>query len=378
MVMTAESRTGISRRAVIVLATLALAAVLIVAAVVILPSPGNTSKATEATSGSTVASTSTTSLQTSFSTLTTSDYNSSLGLELIMSIAPTTLSENDGVSLYLSLNNTLATQNNLTRPAGRNLPSSSYETCGQLPVGAAIFRGNYDPGNASQGDSLGLISPNEEVVNGCTGFTNSWSFAPMSNDLTYSAGISAPAAANATYWGYWGYDKGDVFLRFSPGVYTIEGQDYWGQATFLQFRVVENRSPLDCATTLATNSSLVSYTNGSAGPGPLKLDAYYLDHRSNDTVLLALTNTGNSTLASDGTTSVGFGFNFFGFFFSPDWSQTNTWRYYAPNGTLGYPAFFYPNQCVLIGATFPSPPSKPATLTISFSNNQTQTFTIGP
>ena len=91
--------------------------------------------------------------------------------------------------------------------------------------------------------------------------------------------------------------------------------------------------------------------------------------------MLALTNTGNSTLISAGTTSVSSGFNFFGYFFSPDLSQANTWRYYAPNGTLGYPAFFYPNQCVLISATLPFPE---ASLSLSFSDNQTQTFTIGP
>lgn len=134
-------------------ATVALAAVLLIAAIIILPYPGKTAKTTEATTAASLTTTSTTSLQTSYTTLTTSDYNSSLGLELSMSIARSTLSENDGVSLYFSLNNTLATQNNLTRPAGSNLPSSSYETCSQLPVGAAIFQGNYDVGNASQGES---------------------------------------------------------------------------------------------------------------------------------------------------------------------------------------------------------------------------------
>jgi hypothetical protein len=366
--MTSRSRTGISRRAVIVAATIALTLVLAIAAVVILPSPGKTTKTTEATSASTVASASTTSLQTILSTLTTSDYNSSLGLDLTMSIAPSTLSENDGVSVYVSLNNTLAVQNNLTRPAGSNLPPSSYETCSQLPVGAAIFRGNYDVGNASQGESLGLISPNEEVVNGCGYRPNSWSLAPMSNDLAYSTGPPAPASMNMTYWGYWTYDKGDVFRPFSPGVYTIEGEDYWGQATFFHFQVVENQSPLNCAT-IATNSSFVGYTNGSAGPGPLKLDAYYQDRQSDGTVVLALTNTGNSTLTGSPYTNE--------FFFSPNMSQTDTWRYYAPNGTLGYPAFFYPGQCVLIGGTF-SRPSTPATLTLGFSNNQTQTFTYDP
>ncbi len=360
--MTPKSIARISRRAVIVAATIALTLVLVIAAVVILPSPGKTTKTTEATSASTVASTSTTSLQTILSTLTTSDSNSSLGLELTMSITRSTLSENDGVSLYFSLNNTLATQNNLTRPAGSNLPSSSYETCSQLPVGAAIFQGNYDVGNASQGESLGLISPNEEVVNGCGFRPNSWSFAPMSNDLS-DRGF--PAAANMTYWGYWTYDKGDVFRPFSPGIYTIEGLDLWGQATILHFRVVENQNPLDCAT-IASNSLFVGYTNGSAGPGPLKLDAYYRNPGLDNTVVLALTNTGNSTL-----TGLPYTNEFF--FFSPSMSQSDTWGYYAPNGTLGYPAFFYPEKCVLVSATSP-----PTPLTLVFSDNQTQTFTIDP
>jgi hypothetical protein len=358
-----------SRRRIPVAATIALAAVLLIAAILILPYPGKTTKTTGTTRA--ITTTSTTSLQTSFMTLTASDYNSSMGLDLTMGIARSTLSENDGVSVYFSLNNTLATQNNLTRTAGRNLPSSSYETCSQLPVGAAIFQGNYDVGNASQGESLGLISPNEEVVNGCPGFPYSWSLAPMSNNLTNTR---FSAAANMTYWGYWTYDKGDVFRPFSPGIYTIEGLDLWGDAAVLHFQVVENQNPLDCAT-IASNSSFVVYTNGSAGPGPLKLDAYYRNPQINNTVVLALTNTGNSTLIPYDTASLGFGFYSFPFIFSPDLSRTNTWRYYAPNGTLGYPAFFYPNQCVLISATFL--PSQ-APVSLSFSDNQTQTFTFSP
>jgi hypothetical protein len=350
-----------TRRWLPVAATVALA-VLLIAAIVILPYPGKTAQTTEATTATSVTTTSTTSLQTNSTTLTTSDYNSSLGLDLTMGIARGTLSENDGVALYFSLNNTLATQNNLTRPAGSNLPSSSYETCSQLPVGAAIFRGNYDVGNASQGEPLGLISPNEEVVNGCPGFPNSWSLAPMSNDLS-DGGF--PAAANMTFWGYWAYDAGDVFRPFSPGIYTVEGIDLWGQATILHFQVVENQDPLDCAT-IASNSSFVAYTNGSAGPGPLKLDAYYRSPRVDNTVVLALTNTGNSTL-----TGLPYTDEFY--FFSPNMSQADTWGYYAPNGTMGYPAFFYPGQCVLVSATSP-----PAPLTLVFSDNQTQTFNQGP
>jgi hypothetical protein len=54
-------------------------------------------------------------------------------------------------------------------------------------------------------------------------------------------------------------------------------------------------------------------------------------------------------------------------------SQADTWGYYAPNGTMGYPAFFCPGQCVLVSATSP-----PAPLTSVFSDNQTQVFNQGP
>ena len=260
-----------SRRWIPVASTMALAAVLLIAAILILPIPGKTTTTTGATAtiatslqttsaalsttGATTT-TSVTSLQTSLTTLTKSDYNSSLGIELSMSIAGSALSENDGVSLYLSLDNTLATRNNLTRPGGRDLPLSSYQTCSQLPVGVEIFQGNYDVGNASQGEPLGLIGSNEVVH--CAVMPDSWSLAPMSNHITYPTGPAAPASMNMTYWGNWS-NSGQVFRPFSLGAYTIEGLDFWGQATILHFQVVENQNPLDCAT-IASNSWFAAYT----------------------------------------------------------------------------------------------------------------------
>jgi hypothetical protein len=153
----------------------------------------------------------------------------------------------------------------------------------------------------------------------------------------------------------------------------MEGQDWWGQVTVLHFKVVEDKNPFDC-TTIASNPSFVRSTNLSAGPGPLKLDAYYQNPRINDTIVLALSNTGDSTLTPYDTASFQFGYT--PYIFSPDGSQIDTWRYYAPNGTLGYPAFFYPNQCVLISLTLAHFPQVP--LTLYFANNQTQTFTFNP
>ncbi len=361
-----------SRRWIPVTATIALAAVLLIAAIVILPHPEKTTTTTG------VPTTSSTGLRTSPLQLTTSDYNSSLGIELTTSIARSTISENEGVSMYLSLDNTLAIQNNLTRPAGKNLPSSSYETCSQLPVGGAIFRGNYDVDNASQGAPLDLISPNEEVVNGCAGFPNSWSLAPMSNDLTYPTGPAAPAAMNMTYWGYWTNNGGEVFRPFSTGIYTIEGQDLWGQVTLLHFQVVVNENPLDCVT-IGSNSSFAKSVNFSASSGPLELGGFFENLRANNTLVLEFSTTGNSTLSVGDpyTQSIQFGFG--PFLFSPNSTQEGRWQYYSPNGTLGYPAIVYPNQCSLVSVTLQPFQSHFAGLPLIFAiGNQTQTFTINP
>jgi hypothetical protein len=355
-----------------VAATIALAAVLLIAAIVILPHPEKTTKTTGA------PTTSSTILRTSPIQLTTSDYNSSLGLELTMSIARSTVSENEGVSMYLSLDNTLATRNNLTSPAGKNLPSSSYETCSQLPVGGAIFQGSYDVANASQGESLGLIGPNERNVNGCAGFPNSWSLAPMSNDLTYPTGSAAPAAMNVTYWGYWTSNGGDVFRPFSPGIYTIEGQDLWGQVALLHFQVVSNKHPFDCVT-IGSNSSFVKSMNFSANLGPLKLESYFENLRSNNTLVLEFSTTGNSTLSVGNPYTQSIQFSFGPFLFSPNSAQEGRWRYYSPNGTLGYPALIYPNQCSLVSVTLQPFQSHFAGLPLIFAiGNQTQTFTFNP
>ena len=136
----------------------------------------------------------------------------------------------------------------------------------------------------------------------------------------------------------------------------------------------EDENPLTCGT-IASNSSFVGYTNDTVGPGPLKLDAYYVNLRVNDTVVLALSNTGDSTLAVLTGDTSSFYFGYTPYEFSPDGRQIQRWQYYAPNGTLGYPAFFYPDQCVLISMNLLSPQFP---LTLGFTDNQTQTFNFSP
>ena len=309
----------------------------------------------------------------------TSDYNSSLGVELTMTLGNNTISQSDGISMYLSLENTLERQNNLSLNLGVEPNPPRLMPCSPLPFGVAIFEGNYEIGNLSEGNSLGrLWGPNTPV--NCPTYGYNIFMPPMSGEFgTFASGNSVsviPASTNMTYWGYWTYDAGDVFQSFSPGVYTIEGEDWWGQATLLHFQVVQNQNPLDCAT-IASDSPYVGYTNATTDNGPLKLNTYYLNPRMSDRVILALTNTGNSTLTTTHDTgSVGF-FGFSPGIFNPDSTLSGRWQYYGPNGTLGFPAIFYPDQCVLIVLTLSSSyPQFP--FRIYFSNNMTQEFTFTP
>ncbi len=368
-----------SRHWIAVTATVALAVVLLITAFLILPSPGKITTTTG------VTTTTSTSPQTTTATLSASDYNSSIGLRLTLTISNSRVSRNDGMSMRISLNNTFATQNDLSPPPQNGssaiwLSSWNLEPCTTFPIGVEIFKGNYASGNLSQGDPLGLVVP--------TGYScadhprSEISFAPLSGNITSPTGsLINQSNVSVGYWGYW---TGSVmppshsaaFRSFEPGTYTIEGEDWWGQVTLLHFQVVVNENPLTCAT-IASNSSFVGYTNGSAGEGPLKLEAYYHDPRINNTVVLALSNTGNSTLAVLSYNTGSFYFGYTPYQFSPNGSQVQRWQYYAPNGTLSYPAFFYPNECVLISMTLSSPfPQVP--LSLGFTDNQTQTFTFNP
>lgn len=312
---------------------------------------------------------------TSTSVLSKSEYDSSLGIELTMSIGKGTISEGDGIPMHLSLENTLDKQNNLSLPGGMKNPPE-LDPCSTLPFGVVIFQGNYNVGNVSKGKSLGLLwGPNTPV--NCPSHPYAFTMPPMSNEIVFQRGSALTAAANATYWGYWTYDGGDVFRPFSPGFYTIEGEDWWGQVELLHFEVVLNQSPLDCAT-IASNSSYLAHANGTSTHGPLKLDAYYLNPQMNDTVVFALSNTGNSTLTSNDTASVGYGFT--PYTFNPDDTQNQTWRYYAPNGTMGFPAIFYPDQCVLIDVTLssPFPQFSQFPLALYFAGGKTLPFLFSP
>lgn len=350
----------------------------------------NTTAVSSQTSSQVIV-TNTTRVSSQEMALSASDYNSSFGLRLTLSIGQNTIRQNEGISMNVSLVNTLGTRNNLTAlTIGVN---ASLGACSRLPLGVGIFRGNYAVGNVSKVEPLDIFGPGP-IDCGALGLTSYFSFAPSSDNVTLIypqlSGPVAPdniknADGSLASKGYW-TDKpvvpsanccvNEAFTSFPPGLYTIAGEDWWGQVTVLHFVVDEDDHPFTCAT-IASNSSFVGYTTGSAGSGPLKLEAYYLNPRTNNTVVLALSNAGNSTLVVLTGDTSSFYFGYTPFEFSPDGSQVQRWQYYAANGTLSYPAFFYPNECVLInvnlGSSLPQVP-----LSLGFTDNQTQTFTFKP
>jgi len=314
--------------------------------------------------------------------LSTSDYNSSLGLLLTLSISNSTIPQDDGISFHIALNNTLAAQNTLTPPPENYStwqPSWNLMPCTTYSIGVQIFQGNFVPGNLSQGSALDLIVPGG--FPGCADHPRaSISFAPLSGNITSPVGwwINQSAASNE-YWGSWGgvtppAFQNAEFSSFQPGIYTVEGMDWWGQVTLLHFQVVTNENPLDCAT-IASNLSFVEGANFSASAGPLKLEGYYQDLQSNNTVVLELTTKGNSTLALGNPYTNDIHYGVGPFVFSPNSTlRPQTWQYHSPDGIVSDPTVVFPNECSLVSVTFES--SYAGVPLLYDIGNQTQTFTL--
>lgn len=297
-----------------------------------------------------------------------------------LSISNGTVPQGDGVSLHISLNNTLATQNDLPPPNGQNSflqPSWNLQPCSIWPIGVQIFQGNYSPGNLSQGSPLGLFVPSGY---NCPAYPISEiSFAPMSGNITSPVGWWANQSFDMIeYWGYWTGSEvpppgNAAFHSFTAGTWTIEGEDWWGQVALLHLQVVPNEHPLDC-TTIASNPAFVKSNNFSSSAGPLTLERYYTDLQSS-AVVLALTTTGDSTLTVGNPYT---GNNGFGpFEFSPNGSVSQSFQYYSPNGSLGDPAMVFPDECSLVSINLAYSQLPFAGISLYFEvGNQTQTFTL--
>ena len=104
------------------------------------------------------------------------------GLRLTLNLSQTVLEQDNGASMDLSLFNTLTSEDNLTMPAGGGA-QFSLGVCSQLPLGLAIFRGDYTATNLSQAPGLNLNFPGFYSCPSGVEIAY-WSFAPLSDNIT--------------------------------------------------------------------------------------------------------------------------------------------------------------------------------------------------
>lgn len=186
---------------------------------------------------------------------TTASSTSALdGLRLTLSATPTAIYPGGQVSVSIADWNTQATATTLTPPANATMKYAlGTGPCSQLPLGIGLYQGNYGAGNLSAQAMLGTYKPGfypcpaEFPVAYFTFAPNSDNMslyslqAPGSNTTGKPTLVwTQPDGATLGLSGYWIGGVGNAsFHTFTPGVYTVVGEDPWGQEVVLHFQVLE-------------------------------------------------------------------------------------------------------------------------------------------
>jgi hypothetical protein len=191
------------------------------------------------------------------------------GLQLRLNLTESVIIQGANVSIEISEFNTLRAWNDAPTTTFERMSTSP---CPGLPLGVAIFQGDYSAANISSAQPLDLFYPG---VYGCPGYSSrgvSYVFAPESDNVTnfspnelvtvtnsvtsngttsveYSVTTlsvsTQQVAASVGFSGYWtGSDvppsSNAAFQAFDPGTYTVEGVDWWGHMMFAYFQVTPN------------------------------------------------------------------------------------------------------------------------------------------
>ncbi|HYB04837.1 MAG TPA: hypothetical protein VED17_10260 [Nitrososphaerales archaeon] len=181
---------------------------------------------------------------------TTETSNSTLGLQLRLSLNSTLIGPGQFISATIADYNIFPNSNNVSAAKGWRLRYLTLGSCGTLndPFGVAFFQGYYTSSNISLATPLSLEK--EGVVINCPMIANVlyYVFQPMSDDgsiFAASGNGSAsqltpgqPSAINGTvsFGTYW--DSSNIQHNLGPGVYTVAGGDEWGQFLILHFAVI--------------------------------------------------------------------------------------------------------------------------------------------
>jgi hypothetical protein len=242
-------------------------------------SSSTNSIATSRTTGNSTTTSSSSSVTLSSNGLnqTIEASNSTLGLELVLSVNSTTIPSEDAISIAASVLNSRPTANNLTASTDWPVQGLTSGPCpsggpSTFPAGIAVFRGYYGMNNLSSAKPLEIwpliTCPAEAQLN-----VTSYSFLPKDDVANYSgypvtSSPPSPArqesytriafgasiyAANGTGF----YSSLDSSL---PAAYTLVAGDEWGQIVPLYFKVTASDN-------LPKVGNFLSSTGGCS-PGP--------------------------------------------------------------------------------------------------------------
>lgn len=236
------------------------------------------------------ASTSTTSVtQSQSSTSTTtggSAANTSLGLQLRLSVSASSGGTSGNATIQIGVDeyNTLASANNVSMSRQYGMSGLSLGSCGMAtyPFGVALYRGVYTAGNVSQAQPLQIypITACPMLIRLVTGYL----FQPTSDlALILPTGPNAaatPMSANVTASAVYASGMSLSSSPLLPGTYTVAAGDEWGSAVTIQFTVGTGVSTSITSTgtgllgTLGASFSIgptepVCMANATMGPAPM-------------------------------------------------------------------------------------------------------------
>lgn len=229
-------------------AWVAVAVVLVVAAAgtaVVLQSgiTSTSASSTSASSSSYASSTAASSSVTPGNSMTAESPAS--GLELSLSLNASAVSPGQGVSAEVEETNTQTTRLNVSASSSWPVGELAVGPCGtlNLPIGLAVFSGNYAAGNVSSAKALQIFQPGTYACPMILSQISSFSFQASSDNATVfgecqpSACLSEQVQASVSFGGYW---SGGEFTNFQSGTYTVVAGDEWGAIAVLHFTVASS------------------------------------------------------------------------------------------------------------------------------------------
>lgn len=211
---------------------------------------------------------------TSSTPTTVQSTTSANGLRLSLSATTAATSAGSSFTVAISDFNTLDTTNT---PTIIGVPSAggsdlTLEPCSQLPLGLAVWEGDYVAGNLSAAPPLTLFQPG--IYECPAEFSVAYfSFYQLSDNVSlYSLQPAklgnttvptdmwtAPDAFTQGFSGYW--TTQGAFQQFQPGVYTLVGGDDYGQLAIIHFYLAAPE------TTSTTSSSSLTSTSTTSSQG---------------------------------------------------------------------------------------------------------------